>query len=69
VSTREIYTFKIIKKIEVKYSEIHTYISQQGNPQRSVSSDTTHSYVTPLQLGSTKFENGDHITEEFICSA
>jgi hypothetical protein len=67
--TREIYTFKIIKKTEVAYSELHAYISQQGYPQSFVSNDTGCCYVTLKLLDSTKCENDEHITEELVCSA
>lgn len=63
--------FKNLNKTEVKYSELHTYISQHGNPQRFVSNDIGHSYMyaSPLLLHSTRCVNGYHITEELVCSA
>jgi hypothetical protein len=69
VSTKELYTFKMIQKANAAYLELHTYTSRQKNTRSFVSNDPGDCCCWAPAPDATSFENGYPTTEKLVCSA
>jgi hypothetical protein len=69
VSTKELYTFKIMQKTNAMFLKLHTYTSRYKNTQSFVLNDPGDCCCCVPPLNATSFENGYSTTEELVYSA